>query len=601
MELFVFQNWRFTTHKSNDGLVSRIGERQSYLTTGNESNPLWNNSLASFTKYTNQDIHRQPYSLQLPTTRFWSKERVKFTQTQDRNSVGKETSLDPKRSLHPIKVKLGGSFQSKFQLYRKILETIRGTARLGVARRFAFGNQKTRSHHNRSFLNRIKQGGTSCKTQGCKQVPSIKRCVGKLGSSRGRRTRICLSAAKHDTSVSVAPNSMEAKGNSNFANMVQCKLVEHGQLDQSSGNSMGYSSGQVENSISQSRSVSKQEMEIRSASLGWEAVSRIYKEVIQDRLATSTQKIYQKWINTFELFCQIEKQDMKELSEEFMIKFLATMFVCGKGHSIQTIIAACKHWYKVQWWPYKVLEAQSVVTFAESLQLFYNRHFKKELKRDPFDIDILRYWKKSKNFVESQFASVQWLVLLLVGLRCALRPGEISLLTVGSVVVKPNLVTIDCKRLKSGSNVKKQKNKVPIERTMESDLCVVYWMPKYLVLLKDWAAKNNVMYGKGIPLFPIWSKSTGVVGITGKGIQQIIDNMQQVAQLVDPSLGELNLKPHSIRIGAATAMAAMGVDISVIKAIGNWSEGSETVLRYIRSFAGVAAKVSTRLFGSLAD
>ncbi len=114
------------------------------------------------------------------------------------------------------------------------------------------------------------------------------------------------------------------------------------------------------------------------------------------------------------------------------------------------------------------------------LVLFISLKIQKTRKRDAFVIEILKT-RYQKVFIKrkEEFLVLQALAIVVVGMRCVLRPAEISKLKIRGIHFVQDGLVVTCERVKSGRNLEKKYSDIPIELSSET-LCPVKIIKDYL-------------------------------------------------------------------------------------------------------------------------
>ncbi len=83
--------------------------------------------------------------------------------------------------------------------------------------------------------------------------------------------------------------------------------------------------------------------------------------------------------------------------------------------------------------------------------------------------------------------------MLLITLRCILRPGKIQFLQVQHLQFQEDIVIVKCQRLKTGKQVSRKSKPIPIEPS-NSKLCPVKILKQYLTRLEQWYTQHCILF-----------------------------------------------------------------------------------------------------------
>ncbi len=307
-------------------------------------------------------------------------------------------------------------------------------------------------------------------------------------------------------------------------------------------------------------------------------MSRLVEHRVRGARAVTTNKRYDK---VWDLFWEFVGGNSGGSSE--ILAFIWWIEATGKGGQVEGVVSALKARFADKGWTFPVDPRirQMVKAVKKAWRL---EHTMKD--RDPLGPWVARTWCLSdwKPLRPSFFLWIRDAVLVLLGLRCMLRPSELVDLVVEDVSFRhpqgssegDTWLFVRIKRSKT-DQVGRGRT-IPVEPLPEGEMawCPVERMREYLEVRATITcqATNLFVSEKG--------KRLSAAAVSG-----IVRHMAEAVGFVGQVSG------HSLRIGGACAAAEAGLGLEAIRAIGGWL--SDSVFRYVRASATPHLGASSRM------
>ena len=288
--------------------------------------------------------------------------------------------------------------------------------------------------------------------------------------------------------------------------------------------------------------------------------------LLDNALAVSTGKSYQRTIDTFDKFCRSELNLSKLFPADTraVVSFVAFLFKAGYAHSsIVTALSAISYSHKIRSFvdPTAAFVVNKLLQGASYLRPSVD-------PRAPITKPVLHSLVKSTpNVTECYYHNAMLSSTYLLAFHAFLRIGEIvvSSLDKAHSVLQLDQVTVSSKECVAIFHSYKHYQGPPVSLVISnikgSLFCPVQHMKSYLLLR---GASSGPLY-----CFP-----------NGSPISRSFFNQHLHKSLIWAGLSTSLYKGHSFRIGAATTAAIMGVSGDDIQRMGRWK--SQAFRKYIR-------------------
>lgn len=285
------------------------------------------------------------------------------------------------------------------------------------------------------------------------------------------------------------------------------------------------------------------------------------------RFRSGTIKSYSRLLQDFSGFVK-----HSEVSLEIIEAFLGHLYLSGRVGSARTAINAIR-----TTWDLAAVQVDRLYELVKGMEAQHKLEGGGCELRDPMQPESLQCWVASLQSQPLGRESVRDITMALWAFRTLKRPSEVVAWDLDDIKLGYHthadwMAVRDKKTKNDPLGVEVRKKWVPVEPT-GGRLCPVFWMHQWL---------GHRGHGAG-PLF-----------LAKKGGRLYASHLTKVAKAIKQQEGSSwHYTGYSFRIGGATALAAAGVDVPVIQALGGWS--SDAIFRYLRAIAAAARGASSHM------
>lgn len=285
-------------------------------------------------------------------------------------------------------------------------------------------------------------------------------------------------------------------------------------------------------------------------------------------LADSTIKKYSRLYGAFQWFLLIH--NVSKSNQYALECFASYLAIHKKGYDINNLKPAIQFFADVEGWQLNV--PGSFVRVKKGLIKAYYVSDRRKLKRNGISVFDIKHYINAVTSID-EFTYNLTTAILIIGFRLLARPGDLCNLSWSSIKVdypKKNWITFDLSGHKTDFFM--IDDPTPIEPyNGDQKYCPSFILKRYIKMVSHFKSSNS-------PLFS-WSDD----------LYLDTPDLSEIVKSAMSSIGIRNVSGHSLRIGAATELAAKGVADVTIETAGNWAPGSKSRKRYQRR-VGLAAQ-----------
>lgn len=299
------------------------------------------------------------------------------------------------------------------------------------------------------------------------------------------------------------------------------------------------------------------------------------------RLAPNTRKAYERTWDRFVKVARLLKFNPEKATSEQVGWFLSYMDLMGYGMQARSMRAALSWSFESRYVKLDPANDKHVRHITEGIQREAARNHEPRKPRDPFPTRAVEQYVRKHRAETGKMDDWMWLrnaTILVIGLRCMRRAGELAELQIGDIRFEKNRMMISIRHSKTDQLRKGRE--IIVDSTGNINSCPV-------AITKEYLTKRRHVQGTCPNLF-LSVESETARAMSPNAISTVVKKVAEELGLKGTYSG------HSLRIGGATSAISAGMTLAEVMAVGGWESGAAQ--RYFNTLA-VAEKGGSRMMG----